>query len=218
MARFTSLLLLFCLVFCLSQGHSLPTSIRMRRSSVNTTLSCRESCVADGLGMSLVQQMCDDGEYNNLCETGKCGCPTSTRKVQISCTSQACLSNWKRKRANVGFSNVNEGRVYILTYVVQGTVYDKKTKKAGSCTIEVEGEYRPRTTGIVITKMKAQEVVDAALEAIFKVGAGKKASCVSRIKRAVQSATNDVLAMEETTVRDVSVVRESVAEVATRLD
>lgn len=199
MAHFTSLLLLFSLLFCLSHGQSLPTSLRMRRSSVNTTLSCRESCVADGLGMSLVQQQCDDGEYDNFCQTGMCGCPTSTRKVQISCSKEACLSNRKRKRATVSFSNVNEDFVYILSYVVKGTVYDKTTKKPGTCKIVVEGEYRPKTTGVVISKKKAQGVVDAALEAIFKVGARKKAACVAPIKKAVERATDDVLAMEEAT-------------------
>lgn len=177
---------------------SLPAAtIRMRRSSLNTTLSCKESCVADGLGNSLVQQSCDDGDFDNLCNPSRCICPTTTRKVTISCASKTCLSNFKRKRANVKFSSVNPDFVWILTYTIRGTIFDKGTKKAGSCKVLVKGSYRPRTKDLVVTRKKAKAVIDAVLEAIFAVGQGKKAACVGLIKKAVQKATDDTLTMED---------------------
>ncbi|CDF37290.1 unnamed protein product [Chondrus crispus] len=169
---------------------------RIPRSSLSTTLSCQERCVPDGIGQQQLNESCAAGDFDKFCTPIRCSCPSPPQQVSILCESDACLSNFRRRSARVRFGNNNPDFVYVVTYTVRGTVFDKVTSRPGACQVLLSGSYRPRTRGVVVTNAIAQAVVDDVLEALISEGSGKRSTCARKLRRVAQNAADKVFEMD----------------------
>lgn len=158
-------------------------------SNINTELTC-EGCVADGFGQQVIQDQCDNGDFDAFCNAGDCSCPFTIRRAIIMCESDACLDVKTLQTTNVTFTQFfnRSGPYHSLRYDIRAKIFDKENETPGDCDAVLKGETFPNADEESITPDVERAVVKAVKSAIEKAKDGVDRLCDERIRSVTTKA------------------------------
>lgn len=159
--------------------------------TLKTTVNCpQRRCVADGKGQEQVQQMCDQGVFDDLCEAGDCSCPTSTGRVRIMCEEDACVD---AKSLSIGTVEVSRDQDVILKYELEGAVLDKALLAPSRCVALMDGWFNLSRPSIPVPPALDRAIVQAVRKAVASVRGEVAVVCELTMKLIVEKAASDVV-------------------------
>lgn len=161
-------------------------------SSIKTNLTC-QPCVADGIGQTVIQGQCDDGDFDAFCMAGDCSCPTSNRRALIMCDADACFDSASLNVISVTYDLSTTGPFRVLRYEVQAKVFDKSDLRPGDCDAALVGETVPENAGQIITVEMENDVIEAVKMAIVEIANRLRVVCDETIRGVANEALAEVL-------------------------
>lgn len=155
----------------------------------SVSLLCTDFCVADGKGQALVQEACDNGDFDNFCDTGNCGCSFETRTVQISCLSNSCFLT--KNLQVVSVSTKQLGSFVVVNYKITGTILDQSTLMKGNCEVSITGKVVHKIPPF--SEGKVKHIRGAVVKDVEGIANGAQLICETSLKLIVENAVKNAL-------------------------